>query len=78
MELADVFPEVATFLIKSQYIDDLAKSLKSKDEAERLAWETEKVLGKIDMSVKGWAMSGKDPPPELTKDGVSVGMCLVS
>ena len=39
-----------------------------------MAWETEKVLGGIDMTVKGWAISGKDPPPELTKDGVSVGM----
>ena len=74
MELNDTFPEVATFLIKSQYINDLAKLLKSKDKAKRLARETEEVLGKINMSVKGWAMSGNDPPPELTKDGVSVGI----
>ena len=58
MELTDTFPEVATFLIKSQYIDDLAKSLKSKDEAKRLALETEEVLGKINMFVKGWTVSG--------------------
>ena len=53
VELADIFPEVATFLIKSRYIDDLAKSLKSKGEAERLAWETEKFCGGIDMTIKG-------------------------
>ena len=74
MELADVFPEVAAFLIMSQYIDDLAKSLKSKDEAKRLALETEKVLGKINMSVKSWAVSGDDPPTEPTNDGGLVGM----
>ena len=53
MEITDTFPEVATFLITSRYIDDLAKSLKNKDEAKRLAVETEDVLGKINMYVKG-------------------------
>ena len=52
--------------------------MQNRGEAKRLAVKTEEVLGMINMSVKGWAVSGEDPPPELTRDGVSVGMCGIS
>ena len=75
--LADLFrndfPDVADFLERLRYVDDMAKSVTNKDEAIKTIEDTEKVLNTVKMKVKGWSVTGQDPPPELTEDGVSVG-----
>lgn len=67
------FPEVAEFLLKYCYVDDLGRSRKTNQEADDLISNTEKVLKILNMMIKGWAKSGVVPPPELSEDGVSVG-----
>ena len=78
MRLADLFrdrfPAVADFLEKLRYVDDMAKSVSTKMEALRLIQDTEEVLESVKMKIKGWSVSGQDPPPELTEDGISVGL----
>ena len=64
--------EVARLLLKARYVDDIMKSKKSKVEARTLINQTEDVLKKIDMKIKGWCMSGEDPPEELTEDKKSI------
>ena len=64
------FPKVAALLILRRYVDDIAKSTKSKQE---LTEETSKILKeKLDMSIKGWAFAGEKPPADISKDGISV------
>ena len=72
-ELWETFPQVAFLLIKRRYVDDLGKSTNSKDESMELIKKTSEVLmTKLGMKVKGWSMSGEKPPPEVSKDGISV------
>ena len=67
------FPDVADFLERLRYVDDMAKSVSEEEEATKTIEDTEKVLNTVNMKVKGWSVTGRDPPPELTEDGVSVG-----
>ena len=65
-------PDTAKLLLKNRYVDDLAKSLINKKAAGELIEETEDALKGIGMNIKGWSISGEDPPEQLTEDGVSV------
>ena len=65
-------PEVAEFLVKSRYVDDFGKSLVSKDQGRKIIEIVDQKLGEYQLKVKGWAMSGEDPPLEISKDGLTV------
>ena len=70
----DEFPEVSKLLTKSRYVDDILKSLKTREDMMKLIPDTENALKKIKMEVKGWAVAGEEPPEQLTENGVSVGI----
>ena len=48
------------------------KSLNTEDETLELRRETEKLLENIQMKIKGWSISGKNPPAEMSDDGYSI------
>ena len=56
------FPDVAKLLTKSRYVDDILKSVTDSVKAQRIIPETEEVLRKVKMEVKGWALSNESPP----------------
>ena len=60
-------------MVDKRYVDDFGQSTAGRTETEALIKDTSKVLGKIEMKVKGWAESGVDPPAEMSDDGTSVG-----
>ena len=64
----DKFPDVANFLERLRYVDDLANSVKSQEEALKLVKDTEEVLDSVEMKIKGWSITGENPPPELTDE----------
>ena len=70
--IREEFPEVVKLLLGNRYVDDILKSMRSRKEAQDLMEKTENVLKKINMKIKGWCMSGEDPPAQLTDDEVSV------
>lgn len=72
-EIRQEHPEIYIMLILKRYVDDFAQSTMNKEETEKLKVKTTEALGSVKMLVKGWAESGKDPPDNLTEDGVSVG-----
>ena len=75
VELWDSFPKVALLLLYRRYVDDLAKSTNSREESTKLIQETSKILEeKLKMSIKGWSISGENPPTDVSKDGVSVDL----
>ena len=64
---------MAALLTLGRYVDGIAKSTKSKQESLRLTTETSDILQKkLNMAIKGWAIAGENPPPEVSKDGISV------
>ena len=66
-------PEVSTLLTLKRYVDDFGQSTRSQTESQNLMEQTDKVLGRINMEVKGWVESGKDPPEVTSYDGKTVG-----
>ena len=67
------FPVVVKLLLKSRYVDDILKSLRNKSDALDLIKATEENLKNINMNIKGWAISGEDPPEQMSDDSASVG-----
>ena len=66
------FPDVATMLVLKRYVDDFGQSTESREATDILIAQTTEVLSRIAMKVKGWTVSGEDPPENVTDDGVSV------
>ena len=66
------YPLVVKLLLKSRYVDDILKSLKNKHDALDLIKVTEENLKKINMNIKGWGISGEDPPDQMSDDGASI------
>ena len=72
-DLWDTLPVVANLLTKKRYVYDLAKGTNSKQDSMNLAKLTSDMLKmKLNMEIKGWCIAGNKPPPDVTKDGVSV------
>ena len=68
------FPDVASLLTKKRYVDDVGSSSMSESESLFLINKSSEILKKrLNMDVKGWSVSGKKPPDEVSNDGVSVG-----
>ena len=59
-------------LLLQRYVDDFGNSTESNEATRKLIDDTTKILELIGMKIKGWAMSGQDPPEEISDDGSSV------
>ena len=73
VRLKEEFPEVCDLLLKSCYVDDLAKSTSTSAHSGALATETSHLLLKnLGMVVKGWTVVGSKPPDDVTRDGETI------
>ena len=72
-EVSEEHPEVATLLILKRYVDDFGQSTLGKAETKDIIEKTDRVLKTINMEVKGWIESGKDPPEVASENGISAG-----
>ena len=70
--IEDTKQNVVFLLRRRRYVDDMAKSLRTENEREKLMSDTDEALGMFNMKVKGYCESGKNPPEDCTKDNVSV------
>ena len=66
------FPELAKFLVKSRYVDDLGDSKASKELCDKLIAEAELNFEKIGLKCKAWTQSGIAPSDKASVDGISV------
>ena len=71
------FPDVAKLLTQSRYVDDILKSVTDSVKAQKIIPETEEVLRKVKMEVKGWALSNVSPPEQVTEDGIYLCRYLI-
>ena len=67
------YPEACRIIHEDTYMDDCISGASSHTEAERCIDDLETVLNKGSFSLKGVAMSGKQPPLTLSLDGIHVG-----
>ena len=63
-------PELADFLTDSRFVDDLNDSLKDIASAQRLREAVDEAFAKLGAKIKGWAISGQAPAPEISEDGL--------
>ena len=71
-EIRQIYPAVALLLDESTYVDDIGESKSSLGEIEKLAANSDKVLGELNVHVKAWSMSGSPPSSSVSDDGVSL------
>ena len=71
--IEDKYPEIYKLLIDERYVDDFGKSTMSDETSDNLIKKATEVLGMVGMKVKGWTVSGRDPPEKVSEDGQSVG-----
>ena len=65
-------PRLAECLTKSRFVDDLLDSCMNIKIAKEIMGSADYLFESVGMGCKGWSMSGSDPHPEVTKDGLSV------
>ena len=70
----ETFPELAMFLVHSRYVDDLQDSKDTQVRCLQLARDADAVFSKIGLVCKGWTFTGMPPPPDISKDGISVSV----
>ena len=65
-------PRLADLLTKSRFVDDLANSGKNQDDVKNLIKSADEVFRSVGLECKGWSISGSNPHPDVTSDGVAV------
>ena len=70
--IEDMYPDVAEFIRKRRYVDDLGKSAKLLEELKRLAIECDIVFDMIGLKCKAWTFSGEEPPSVVAMEGGTV------
>ena len=66
------YPDLADFIVKSRYVDDLAESKATKDLCDKLIADAEFNFDKIGLKCKAWSQSGMAPTEKASVDGISV------
>ena len=66
------YPELANFIVKSRYVDDLADSKSTKEQCEQLIADAELNFDKIGLKCKAWSQTGNAPCEKASVDGISV------
>ena len=73
-QIEEEFPELASFLVNSRYVDDLQDSRSTQDKCFTLAKNADTVFERIGLKCKAWTYSGLPPPAAVSKDGLSIGV----
>ena len=66
-------PELAHFLTKSRYVDDLQDSKKSAEDCVFLGESADNLFAKVGVHCKAWTVSGNRPDETVSKGGVMIG-----
>ena len=61
-------------LINDAYVDDVAQSMPTREDCIKLADDSTEVFSMVGLKCKAYTISGEDPDPKVTKDGVSIGV----
>ena len=65
-------PRLAELLLEGRFVDDLGDSDKDLETVQNLIKAADELFESVGWSVKGYSVSGSNPHPDVTTDGVSV------
>ena len=67
-------PRLAELLEKARFVEDLADRDKSVEAVQEIIEEANKLFESVGLQCKGWSISGSNPHPDVTDDGLSIGV----
>ena len=67
-------PDVTKLINKRRYVDDIGDSKASRDECIKLIKDSDETFSMVSLTCKSWTVSGQDPDPKVSKDGISIGV----
>ena len=70
--VAKVKPRVAEMVSGSRFVDDLADSDKDLKTIKKLQKDSDEAFESVGLKCKGWSVSGSNPHPDVTNDGINV------
>ena len=73
-DIKEEFPELANFLIRSRYCDDMADSKAVMEECTQLIEDADFNFDKVGLQCKVWTVSGKPPTEKASMNGVTVNV----
>ena len=65
-KIQDESPQLANFIRKCRYVDDLSTSAQVLEELKKLTAEADRVFASIGLKCKAWTFSGEHPPETVT------------
>ena len=68
-KIAELYPDLK-MILESRYVDDLAMSVMTVEEARYIMERTTSVLTAYQLWQKGWSISGEQPDPKIAADGI--------
>ena len=66
------YPDVATLLEESRYVDDNGESKATKEECYKLIEEADETFAMVGLKAKDWTVSGEVPSDKVSKDAASL------
>ena len=70
----DSNPRLAELITEATFCDDIADSDNTIEKIEKIRSDTDELFSSVGLECKGWSVSGEDPHPDVTSDGVHVGV----
>ena len=67
-------PRLAELITEATFCDDIADSDNTTEIIDKIKSETDELFSSVGLECKGWSVSGEDPHPDVTTDGVHVGV----
>ena len=65
-------PRLADLLKEDRFVDDIGSSEDSHEAVKNIIQAANELFDSVSLSVKGWSVSGSEPHPDVSADGVSV------
>ena len=65
-------PRLADLLKKDRFVDDIGSSEDNHEIVKNIIQAANELFDSVSLSVKGWSVSGSEPHPDVSADGVSV------
>lgn len=76
--VSNINPRLEALLVSGRYVDDIADSEKDDDAVKDIIENANNLFHSAGLDCKGWSMSGFDPHPDVTSDGISVDVAGIA
>ena len=66
----NILDQIYEALVKGRFVDDIASGTQTEEKRSIMIQQVKKLLSEMNFKIKFIALSGEDPPPEASSDGI--------